>query len=649
MRTLLIALLIVALPFPFQLGVKAQDKDKTKTNVYTPTAEEMTQIQAKFKALTAAVDDLKAAKVDDDLIADADVALHAASLPLRFPEEFINESKFRKAMSVLDSGLQRARMIKEGKPTWTTATGNVGRGYRSRVDGSAQPYKLSIPASYDKSKPSPLLIYLHGRGDTDFDTNWVGGNGGGGGGGKGNAIKLSAFGRFNCSYRWAGEMDVLEAIASVQKRYNIDPNRIVLTGFSMGGAGTWYHGLHYPDMWAGLEVDAGVIGKRVNMAGLTPAQKAMSTPYGIMIAHATNLYNLPIVAYAGENDAQLASSTSIREQLVAEGFPVEKTDKYEWKARGLNALFLVNPGVGHSHAKGETATKVNAFVAEALKKGRSVPDHIKFVTYTTRYNKSDWITVEGMSQHFDRADVDALHDPGKHSITVKTKNVSRLLVRAPLDARSVTIDGQEFAIPRKDGSVTLYLSRVGEKWDLRTDGWPEDGALRKMHGLQGPIDDAFMDSFLCVLPKGTAWNSVVDEHGKAELARFTKTFGKVYRGDVRTKNDTNINDADLKNHNLVLFGDPGSNGIIAKIVEKLPIQWTRESITVAGKTYSARDHVPVLIYPNPLNPRNYVVLNTGMSADGQGGQSRYGDFAVLRIQGTGPQIVDNGVFDESWQ
>ena len=35
----------------------------------------------------------------------------------------------------------------------------------------------------------------------------------------------------------AGETDVFEALASVEKRYKIDPDRIALKGFSMGGAG----------------------------------------------------------------------------------------------------------------------------------------------------------------------------------------------------------------------------------------------------------------------------------------------------------------------------------------------------------------------------------------------------------------------------
>jgi hypothetical protein len=44
---------------------------------------------------------------------------------------------------------------------------------------------------------------------------------------------------------------------------------------------------------------------------------------------------------------------------------------------------------------------------EAVDKGRVSPDHIKFLTYTTRYNKDYWVTVEGMTRLYERADIDA--------------------------------------------------------------------------------------------------------------------------------------------------------------------------------------------------------------------------------------------------
>jgi acetyl esterase/lipase len=623
-----------------------------------PTAQEMQQIKTKLAALDTALDALRAAKADDDLIVDAEVAKHAVELALRFPEEFTDQSKIRQALSALDHGLQRASQLKDGKPLWPDLKGPVSRAYRSRVDGTAQPYRVIIPASYNKSKPMPPYVYLHGRGDTDFETNWVGGPDKPGGtqkdGGKSDYIQLQAYGRFNVSFRWPGEIDVLEAIASVKKRYNIDPDRVVLAGFSMGGAGAWQLGLHCPDQFAAIEVDAGVLGTRRNTTGLSPAQKAQTAIYGLMIDHAVNTFNLPTVAYAGENDKQLASSTSIREQLVREGFTIEHPSQFQWKGKDINAFFLAIPKAGHAHASGETSRLVNGFVAESIKRGRVTPDHLRFVTYTTRYHRHHWITIDGLTQHFERAEIDAVRDAAKVNFTITTKNIARLIVTDTAKAEKITIDGDALEFEFKP-AARLLLVKDGGHWQV-ADPAAITG-LRKRHGLQGPIDDAFMDSFLYVTPTGKAFDGFGEAYAKQALAGFSKAFAKSYRGEVRTKPDTAITAADTAEHNLILFGDPGSNKILAQILEKLPLKWTEKAIELAGKSYGTSSHIPVMVYPNPLNPNRYVVLNAGLSGPGPGAPlSSYGDYAVLNIGmaaeakvGIVAHIADSGLFDETWK
>src|SRR5213075_497715 len=61
------------------------------------------------------------------------------------------------------------------------------------------------------------------------------------------------------------------------------------------------------------------------------------------------------------------------------------------------------------------------------------------------------------------------------------------------------------------------------------------------------------------------------------------------------------------------WGDPSSNKVLAKIADKLPIQWTADGVQVGDRKFPSGTHVPVLIYPNPLNPRRYVVLNSGFT------------------------------------
>jgi hypothetical protein len=114
--------------------------------------------------------------------------------------------------------------------------------------------------------------------------------------------------------------------------------------------------------------------------------------------------------------------------------------------------------------------------------------------------------------------------------------------------------------------------------------------------------------------------------------------------------------ADFANYHVVLFGDPGSNRWIAKLNGKLPVQWTKDSVTLAGKSFPAKENYPALIYPNPLNPLKYVVLNTGLTItdreyNGDYGMPQWGDFAMLRVKDGSdvPDLDFAGLFDESWR
>lgn len=54
-----------------------------------------------------------------------------------------------------------------------------------------------------------------------------------------------------------GRVDALEALAFVQSEYRTDPDRVYLTGHSMGGHGTWQLGTLYPAKFAAIAPSAG--------------------------------------------------------------------------------------------------------------------------------------------------------------------------------------------------------------------------------------------------------------------------------------------------------------------------------------------------------------------------------------------------------
>jgi hypothetical protein len=608
-----------------------------------PSADEKRAIEKKLAELASHVDALAGRKVNASLLADVDIYRKAAEYILRFPEEFATKAFTANTMSVLDTGLTRARELEAGAPSWPKRKGRVVRAYVSRVDGSVQPYGVTIPESYDGTKPVRLDIWQHGTNRTLNEVAFIIQ--------QESArpipaeqdyIQLEPLGRTNVSYRWAGEADLFESLASVQQRYNIDPKRIVLRGFSMGGASSWHLGLHHPGKWAAIEAGAGYTETRRygRRDTLPPYQEAMLHYYDA-VDYSLNAFNTPTVGYGGENDAQLQASVNIREQLMNEGFRFQQDGPYRWVTNDLRALFLIGPKMGHSWHP-DSKAQSNVFIAKALETAGRVPDHLRFVTYTTRFNKAHWLTVASLDKTYTRGEVDATRSRDGTQYTVTTKNINRLELEA--SGGTFTIDAQTI----KAGANPSF-EKKDAKWAVagRTAG------LRKTHGLQGPVDDAFMDAFLCVRPTGTAWNPVAQLWAAKTLDAFSANFAKWLRGDVRVKDDRAIGASDIADYNLILFGDPGSNSVIARISGKLPIRWSKTAIMVGRQTFGAADHIPVLIYPNPLNPKRYVVINSGHTfgdADFRGTNAwlypRLGDYSVLTAAG---DVVVSGFFDERWQ
>jgi len=53
-------------------------------------------------------------------------------------------------------------------------------------------------------------------------------------------------------YQGIGEVDILKGISEVKRLFSVDPDRVYIMGHSMGGAGSYTVGLHYPDHFGGI-------------------------------------------------------------------------------------------------------------------------------------------------------------------------------------------------------------------------------------------------------------------------------------------------------------------------------------------------------------------------------------------------------------
>ena len=72
-----------------------------------------------------------------------------------------------------------------------------------------------------------------------------------------DTIMLHPYGRYSNAFKFAGEIDVLEVLDYIRGRLPVDPDRISVRGFSMGGAGCWQFATHYADRWFAANPGAG--------------------------------------------------------------------------------------------------------------------------------------------------------------------------------------------------------------------------------------------------------------------------------------------------------------------------------------------------------------------------------------------------------
>ena len=616
---------------------------------YTLTADErqeLTQGRDHLRQELTALREQKGAtdKTLAPMLPDVEIFLDAVDRNLQ-QDLFFSKQNVAQAKACLTEGESRLTALRDGKMPWLRQAGVVVLGYRSLLDGSCQPYQAYIPAGYDFAAPKPMRldIFLHGRGGNLNELSFIGGKGwvlGNFGAEPPANIALYPYGRGNNGWRFAGKQDVFEALADCKKRFPVDENQIALRGFSMGGHGAWHIGLQHPGTWAAMSPGAGFV-ETVRYTKMTRAlsdwQEQLLQLYD-PIGYAANAKNLPLLPYVGETDTFHAQHLLMYAALKQENAPYQD---------------FLGPNTGHAYEKQTLQSLLAAFVP--VRREPESPD-VDFVTYTLRWPECKWVHLEGLERHWQRAEVHAKRTSSDR-LDMTTQNVSALRL-TPKNWKTggiVVLDGDTLKTP-KDEPQTLALLKTGGHWK-----WGEPKGLRKTPGLCGPIDDALFGPVLAVTGTDKAWNESADAWSGQELARFREGWGMYFRANLPETTDTKLSADDIANHNLYLFGDPGSNTVLRRLLPKLPLKWTQDKIEVAGKTYTASDHLPLLIFPNPENPKRYVVLNTGFSfsrADWNGSNAlqypHLPDYAVIRIDANAfnddrtKDVELSGFFDESW-
>lgn len=146
-----------------------------------------------------------------------------------------------------DPSVESITRILRERPHYESQPVGAQPGRSVTVRGLEQPYALYVPEAYDPKRAYPLILCLHGAGFTGeayldrwmprLDENYI------------LACPSISMGAW---WTRSGEELVMQVLREVQARYHIDPDRIMLTGMSNGGIGTWIIGMHHADRFAGI-------------------------------------------------------------------------------------------------------------------------------------------------------------------------------------------------------------------------------------------------------------------------------------------------------------------------------------------------------------------------------------------------------------
>jgi hypothetical protein len=512
--------------------------------------------------------------------------------------------------------------------------------FYSEIDDSEQPYGLYLPPDFNPEKEYPLVVMLHGAmsnhrlalkrvfgktnlpGENDAEASryfpeWE----------DVEYIVVSPFARGTMGYVGIPEDDVLQIIDKCRKDFNIDRNRIYLTGLSMGGGGTLFLGLAYVDFFAAI----------------VPVCPAPPDEYFDLTENAVNL---PVSIHQGGADPVVRPEGT--RQIVD-----------ELRNMGTMIEYHEYPGVQHdswanAYANGDVFKWFDGIERNPF------PRRVRYATKWYKRPGAYWVQIDKLIPGT-LARIDAQFT-GDNSISVKTDNLEAF----SLDLKGhglfeateklvLDIDGQSVSsLPKFNHSFT----KVDGRWQI---GKYHAPVAAKKKGLEGPLYEVVTDRHIYVYGTQNASGDAEIEARRDianEAADFSVSFGGYFEQNStvipRVIADSQVTPDDLVNSNLVLFGTKETNNVIADLSPKLPMHFENEQDSL-GLVYCFPHNGNLVVVSSGLPFWTFVpdeegrMPQTGSRFGGiNGAQALKGMKDFLLFRKSNHNVISEGYFKHDW-
>lgn len=247
---------------------------------------------------------------------------------------------------------------------------------RTDADGVEFPYVILVPESYDPGQSYPVEFMLHGGvGRPKLEPGeslWRGGY---------DSLRqddrlvvVPAAWREQFWWKPSQARNIAAILREVRRVYNVDDNRVTLSGVSDGGTGAWFFAFKQPSSWAAF----------LPYIGHPGVLRSPQSGGGYRL-YFENLMTKPLYIVNGENDplypaASLGSFIQILEE------------------QGVDHTFRVIEGGGHNTRwLPEERPAIEAF--KQAHPRDPFPDQIQWVAdSSTEFNRNQWIRIDALEE-----------------------------------------------------------------------------------------------------------------------------------------------------------------------------------------------------------------------------------------------------------
>jgi hypothetical protein len=467
------------------------------------------------------------------------------------------------------------------------------RTFRSRIDGSVQPYAVrparsTVPAS--GSTLPAMIVTLHDAGVDCAEQiakyeakDW--------------AHIVAPQGRRPYGFDWEdwGRIDALEAVADARTHYPSDPRRTNLTGQAMGGHGVWHLGVTYPDLFAAIAPSAAWASFWSYGGGMPSFENP------------TPIESLILRGYAPSDTLELISNLAGVGVYLLHGaedvaVPVAQARFMRGRLAGFHTNFAyfeseaIDLGPGDEYADWPPLAE---FFQRQVRPLAAVRTEIDFTTAdpgnSSRY---DWVTIAAQQEPLKPSRVAIRQEIETRAFVGQTSNVARLALDVghlpPAQSVDVTLDRQQMewnSWPAGDGHRLWFDRNSDGDWKPAEPPSPR----QKGPARSGLFKSAFDHGVLLVY--GTAGSDEENRWAEAKAHYDAETFWYRGGGSLELVADQEFDAVKTIGRSVVLYGNADTNSAWPKLLADCPVQVKRGEVRVGDRTESGDDLAVLMVYP----------------------------------------------------